>query len=96
MKIEIREIDVAEVERFSKPLADFNPKSCFDCGNKEGIVQRFFSLNVSASEENHNQIKKALIDKFGLTYYAFNENNDKIITIAKCPECDSEKMNWDY
>lgn len=96
MKIEIKELDSAEAEKFSKSLVDFNPEQCLGCGNKNGIAQRFFLLNVPAVEKFHDKIKRALMDKFGLSYYALCEKNDKIITTAKCSECDGEKMEWDY
>ncbi len=96
MKIEIKELNIAEAEKFSKSLVDFNPERCLACGNETGIVQRFFLLNVSAVEKFHEQIKRTLIDKFGLSYYALCEENDNVITTAKCPECDGEKMEWDY
>lgn len=32
----------------------------------------------------------------GLTYYAYDDRNKKLITTAKCPERDGEKMDWDY
>lgn len=96
MKIEIKELDSAEVEKICELLISFNPEQCLGCGNKNGIVQRFFLLNVPATEKFHEQIKKVLMGKFGLSYYALCEENDKIITTAKCPECDGEKMEWDY
>jgi hypothetical protein len=95
MKIEIKELDSAEVEKICEPLISFNPERCLGCGSKTGIVQRFFLLNVPATKGLHKQIKKALMDKFGLTYYALCEDNKKIITTAKCSECDGEKMHWD-
>ncbi len=96
MKIEIEELDSADVKNFSNALVDFNPEQCIGCGNKTGIVQRFFLLNVPAVEKFHDKIKKDLMDKFGLSYYALCEDNNKVITTAKCPECDGEKMEWDY
>ncbi len=96
MKIEIQEIDSADVKKFSNALVDFNPEQCIGCGNKNEIVQRFFLLNVPAVEKFHDKIKRALMNKFGLSYYALCENNNKVITTAKCPECDGEKMEWDY
>jgi hypothetical protein len=96
MKIEIKEISLEEVKKLSPDLIDFNPEKCLGCGKKTGIVQRFFLLNVPALEKFHNAIKKELMNKFGLTYYAFDEGNEKVITTAKCPDCDYEKMEWDY
>lgn len=96
MKIKIKELEVKEAEKFSKPLISFNPEKCLGCGSGDGIIQRFFLLNVPATEEFHEQIKKELMDKFGLTYYAHCEDNDRAIITAKCSECDGEKMDWDY
>lgn len=36
------------------------------------------------------------MNKFGLSYSALCQDNDKVITTAKCSECDGEKMHWDY
>jgi len=96
MEIEIKEIDVSEAEKFSKTLIDFNPECCLGCGKRTGIIQRFFLLNVPATERFHGQIKKELMDKFGFSYYVFYEGNNKVIAVAKCSECDYEKMEWDY
>ncbi len=94
-EINIKEISKEEVKKVSEDLRDFNPVKCLACGNKKKIVQRFFILNVSAGS-NHRKVKKALKDKFGLTYYGYDDKNKKVITTAKCPECDGEKMDWDY
>ncbi len=96
MEIEIKELDSVEIEKICEPLIDFNPEKCLGCGSKTGIVQRFFLLNVPATKVFHKQIKKALMNKFGLSYYAHCEDNNKVITTAKCSECDGEKMDWDY
>jgi len=96
MKTQITELTKKETRKLSEGLVDFNPIKCYNCGNRKGIKQRFFLLNASASEENHEKIKKALIKKFGLTYYGFDNEKDKVITTAKCPECDGEKMEWEY
>jgi len=96
MNIQITELTRKEAIKLSKDLADFNPVKCYNCGNKKKIIQRFFLLNSPASEENHEKIKRALIKKFGLTYYGFDNEEDKVITSAKCPDCDGEKMEWEY
>lgn len=96
MKIEIKELNIAEVEKFSKSLVDFNPERCLGCGKKKKIMQRFFLLNVPAIEKFHEQIKRELMNRFGLSHYAFYEGNKKVITVAKCSECDYEKVEWDY
>ena len=96
MKIQIKEISKEKAVRLSRDLVDLNPIKCYNCGNRKGIVQRFFLLNFPASEKNHEKIKKALIKNFRLTYYGFDNEKDKVITTAKCPECDDEKMEWDY
>jgi len=96
MVIEIKELTSAEVGKICVPLISFNPERCLSCGSKTGIVQRFFLLNVPATEEFHKQIKKELRNKFGLSYYALCQDNDKVVTTAKCSECDDEKMHWDY
>lgn len=96
MEIEIKELNSKDAEKFSKSLVDFNPERCLGCGSKKEIIQRFFLLNVQATEKLHNQIKKVLMDKFGLSYYALCQDNNKVITTAKCSECDGEKMDWDY
>ncbi len=95
-KIIIKEIDKGQVKQLSKALLDFNPVKCYLCGNKKKIKQRFFLLNAPALEKFDKKIKKELRNKFGLTYYAFSEENMKVITTAKCLECDNEKMYWDY
>lgn len=95
-EIEIKEITSGEVKKICKPLISFNPGRCLGCGNKSEIVQRFFLLNVLATEKLHKQIKRVLMNKFGLSYYALCQDNEKVITTAKCPECDGEKMHWDY
>lgn len=93
----IKEISAKETKKFSRCLIDFNPIKCVACGNKKNIVQRFFLLDVLVENESiHRKVKKALRNKYGLSYYGYNEKNKKVITTAKCPECDGEKMDWDY
>ncbi len=97
MNIKIKEINEKEAKEIDKDLIDFNPIACLACGNKKKIVQRFFLLNTSLSSEYiHKAFKKKLMAEFGLTYYAYDEKNNNLITTAKCPECDGEKMEWDY
>ncbi len=96
-KIQINEINKNVVRKLSKELIDFNPIKCMTCGNKKNIVQRFFLLNISVKTETaHKRVKKILMNKYGLSYYGYNDKNEKVITTAKCPECDGEKMDWDY
>ena len=96
-EIEIKEVGKEEVLKLSRGLIDFNPEKCLTCGNEKNIVQRFFLLNVSLESESvHRKVKKILKEKFGLTYYGYCDNNKNLITTGKCPECDGEKMNWDY
>lgn len=96
MEVEIEELSKNEAGKLSQAIIDFNPVKCYGCGNRKGIVQRFFLLNMPASEKNHKKIKKELINKFGLTYYGFDEETDRVITTGKCPICDNEKMAWEY
>ena len=95
MRLKIKELNMKEAKKMSPDLIYFNPEKCLTCGNKKRIVQRFFLLNVQAKEKFDKQIKKGLKDNFGLTYYGFNEKRQKVITTAKCPQCDGEKMWWD-
>ena len=95
--IQIREVNREEAAKINKELIDFNPEKCLACGNKKDIIQRFFLLNIPVKNEIiHKKVKKILRDKYGLTYYGYSENNKNLITTAKCPECDGEKMDWDY
>jgi len=95
MKIQIKEINKDEAKKVNTDLADFNPSACLYCGNKEKLKQRFFLSNVQLKSKSINDaFKKKLMSKFGLTYYAYNEENKKLITTAKCLECDGEKMKW--
>jgi len=96
-KIIVDEISTAKVSEISPGLIDFTPKKCLACGNKSKIVQRFFLLSQAPKMEGeHKKIKRILGEKYGLTYYGYLEGNKKVITTAKCPECDNEKMDWDY
>jgi len=97
MKIQIKELNKKEAKTINEDLISFNPVFCMLCGNKKKLRQRFFLSNVPLkSEATHKAFKKKLMAEFGLTYYAYNEKNKKLITTAKCPECDGEKMEWDY
>lgn len=97
MKIQITELNKEEVLKLNKDLIDFNPILCSGCGNKTKIRQRFFLSNISLKTEAINRaFRKKLMKTFGLTYYAYDEKNKKIITTAKCPECDGERMEWEY
>lgn len=73
MDIEIRKICGEGDAEIVGSLIDFNLVVCVLCGNKKGIVQRFFQLNVPAYEKFHENIKKTLMNEFGLTYYGFSE-----------------------
>lgn len=95
-KLIIIELNKKQAEKLSRHIVDFNPIKCSACGNKKGIVQRFFLLNAPACSKLHEKIKRKLMEQFGLTYYAYCEDNMMVITTAKCPECDNEKMEWDY
>lgn len=96
MNIEIKELTKKEAGKIDLDLISFNPIMCVLCGNKKKIRQRFFLLNIPLkNEEVHKAFKKELIREFGLTYYTYNEKNKSLITTAKCPECDGEKMEWD-
>ena len=97
MNIQIKEINKIEAEKINNDLVDFNPTDCLLCGNKDNIVQRFFLLNIPLKNETiHKAFKKKLMNEFSITYYAYDEKNKKLITTAKCPECDGEKMEWSY
>jgi|SRR3989339_114105 len=97
MKIQIKEISKEEAKKLNVHLIDFNPVVCLYCGNKKGLRQRFFLSNVPLTSESINHVfRKRLIEDFGLTYYAYNEENKELITTAKCPECDGERMEWNY
>ncbi|MEK6856214.1 MAG: hypothetical protein AABX66_03595 [Nanoarchaeota archaeon] len=97
MNIQIKELTKEEAIKLSKDLVDFNPVVCLACGNKQELKQRFFlSSHPLESEAVNKFFKKKLMNKFGLTYYAYDDKNRSIITTAKCPECDGEKMDWDY
>lgn len=97
MKIQIREINKKEAQKLNGDLIDFNPILCLLCGNKKKIKQKFFLSSVPLKNEVVNKcFRKKLRREFGLTYYAYNEQNKKLVTTAKCPECDGEKMKWDY
>ena len=97
MEIQIKEISKKETKKINNELIDFNPEKCLTCGNKKTIIQRFFLLNIPIKNEAiHRKVKKILRKEFGLTYYGYSDTNKSIITTAKCPECDGEKMDWDY
>ncbi len=97
MPIEIKELTKKETKKIILSLVNFNPVYCVMCKNRKGIVQRFFLLNVSVKNNKiHKKVKKLLMNKFGLTYYGYAEENPRVITTAKCPECDNERMEWDY
>ena len=97
MNIEIKELTKEETKELNKDLVDFNPVRCLACGNKKGLNQRFFLSSLSLETEPlHKAFRKKLMETFGLTYYAYEDNNKKVITTAKCSECDREKMYWDY
>ncbi len=96
-QIEINEVSKDEAYKINEEIVDFNPEKCLTCGNRKNIVQRFFLLNVPVeSEAIHKKVKKELMRKYGLTYYGYSEDNKALITTGKCPECDCEKMYWDY
>lgn len=97
MNIQIKELSKEEVIRLNRDLVDFNPVVCLACGNKQGLKQRFFlSSHPLESETVNKSFKKKLMETFRLTYYAYSDKDKKIITTAKCPECDGEKMDWDF
>ena len=97
MNIRIKELTKEEAIKLNKDLADFNPVVCLACGNKKGLKQRFFLSSQPLKTESINKaFKKKLMGSFGLTYYAYDDKNKSIITTAKCPECDGEKMDWTY
>ena len=97
MKIQIKELSKGEAKKINVALIDFNPVICLLCGNKKKLRQRFFLLDTPLKNEKiHKSFKKRLMREFGLTYYAYDSKNKKLITTAKCPECDGEKMEWDY
>ncbi len=96
MNINIKELSKEEARKINKDLVDFNPTICLACGNRKKLRQRFFLSNIPLKNETINRaFKKKLMVEFGLTYYGYNEKNKKLITTAKCSECDGEKMEWD-
>ncbi len=97
MNITIKELNKKEAGKVNKNLMDFRPVVCLLCGNKKKLRQRFFLSSIPLKSEAANKtFKKKLMNEFGLTYYAYDEANRKLITTAKCPECDNEKMKWEY
>ncbi len=88
--IKIKELSIDEV-KLPEEWETFGPVTCMNCHNKEGLITRYFELNVS--NENmliDKEIKRIMKEKYGIDDYGCIGGGDKeVLTASECPKCKS-------
>lgn len=96
--IEIMELNQDEIDNLPEEIRDFGPMGCLNCNNEEGLMARFFSLNVP--QENvliEREVKRIIKEKYGINQFGVSSGwENELLTVSKCPKCGSEDIFWDY
>lgn len=97
-EIKIRELTKDEIDDLSDEIKDFSPVRCMNCQNEKGLVRRLFLINVSPENALIEQETKQIMEeKFNITHYGWwSGETPNILTVSRCPKCDSEHIIWDY
>jgi hypothetical protein len=95
--IEIKELGKEELDKLPGELRGFGPVACAKCGKKEGIKGRFFEVNVSPDNMLiQRETEKLMEEKFGVGHFGDFVGPRNFLTAAKCPQCGSEEVFWDF
>jgi hypothetical protein len=96
--VEIRELTNDDISTLSEEIKDFGPVRCMNCQNEIGLVRRLFLINVSPENTLIEQETKQIMEeKFNITHYGWwSGETPNILTVSRCPKCDSEHIIWDY
>jgi len=97
-EINIRELTQDEINKLTDEIKDFNPVRCMNCHNKKGFIRRLFMINVSPENRLIKQeIGHIMKEKFNITHHGWWSGEDlNILTVSRCPKCNSEHIIWDY
>lgn len=97
-EIEIRELTKDEICDFTDEIKDFAPVRCMNCHNEKEFTRRLFIINVSPENKLVEQETKYIMkEKFNVTHYGWWSGEDtNILTVSRCPKCQSEHIIWDY
>lgn len=96
--VEIRELTNDDISTLSEEIKDFGPVRCMNCQNEMGLARRLFLINVSPENTLIEQETKQIMEeKFNITHYGWwSGETPNILTVSRCPKCDSEHIIWDY
>ena len=97
-EIDIRELTQEEIDNLNDEIKEFGPVRCMNCQNEKGFTRRLFLINVSPENRLIEQETKHLMEEqFNITHYGWWSGEDpNILTVSRCPKCDSERIIWDY
>ncbi len=93
--IQLKEIEASELP---DEILDFAPIECMDCGYDGHIPRKFFLVEPEISNESEYNELRALI-KNELGYDSFGETACDVgylITVSRCPKCNSENIFEDF
>jgi hypothetical protein len=97
-EINIRELTQDEISSLTEEIKDFSPVRCMNCHNEKGFIRRLFMINVSPENRLIEQETEHIMkEKFNITHHGWWSGEDlNILTVSRCPKCNSEHIIWDY